>query len=83
MLSLLPTSLTSNGLLEAVRTAPPAVYLLLAALLLLIALRVLRSLRRAFMPLGALLQTVTATFVVTITVGLALVLLAAAAVSTH
>jgi hypothetical protein len=83
MLSSFLTSSASNDLLDMVRTAPPVAYLLLAALCLVVALRLLRYLRKAFMPLGALLQMVTATLVVTVAVGVALLLVAAAAVSAH
>ena len=74
---------SAGSLLDAARATPPVVYLLLATLSLLVALRVLRFLRRASMPLGALLQLATATAVVTVAVGAAILLMAAAAVTSH
>ena len=83
MLSTPPTALVSNGLLNAALTAPPFVYLLLAALSLSVALRALSHLRRAFPPLSALIQIVATTIAATVAVGVALLLMAAAAVGTH
>ncbi|GAB2591517.1 hypothetical protein Aab01nite_38950 [Paractinoplanes abujensis] len=81
MLTSLPTSLGNAGLLDTVRSAPPIVYLALAAVSLLVALRIMRALRKAFMPLGALLQAAAGIAVVSVAVVLALVLVAAAALS--
>ena len=83
MLSSLPTSTASSDLLQTMRDIPTVVYLLLAALSLLTALRMMGFLRRAFLPLGALFRAVLATAVITGAVVLALVLVAAAAVSAH
>jgi hypothetical protein len=55
--------------------APAALYLLIAMLCLAVALR---SLRRALIPIGLLLQAVAATALVTLAVGAAIVLLTAA-----
>lgn len=79
----LPTSLASTNadLLESVRSAPPLVYLALAAVSLLVALRIMRSLRKAFMPLGALLQAAAGIAVVSVAVVIALVLVAMAALN--
>jgi hypothetical protein len=82
MFSSLPTSSASNPL-DAMRDVPTAVYLLLAAVSLLSALRMMGYLRRAFLPFWALLRAVAATVVVTAAVVLALVLVTAAAVSAH
>jgi hypothetical protein len=82
MFSFLPTSSASN-LLETMRDVPTAVYLLLAALFLVSALRIMSYLRRAFLPVGVMLRAVAATVVVTAAVVLALVLVAAAAFSAH
>jgi hypothetical protein len=56
----------------------PIVYLVLAALSLLVALRLMK---RALAPIGALVQAVAAAAVVVVTIGLALVLVVAAAFS--
>ncbi|MDY7085827.1 MAG: hypothetical protein SYR96_12045 [Actinomycetota bacterium] len=72
---------TNADLLETVRSAPPLVYLALAAVSLLVALRIMRSLRQAFMPLGALLQAAAGIAVVSVAVVFALILVAAAALS--
>ncbi|GID97180.1 hypothetical protein ACFQFC_02765 [Amorphoplanes digitatis] len=80
MFSSVPTS-SANNPLDAMRDVPTAVYLLLAALALLSALRMMGDLRRAFPPFWALVHAVAATAVVTAAVVLALVLVVAAAVS--
>jgi|tagenome__1003787_1003787.scaffolds.fasta_scaffold19389564_2 hypothetical protein len=76
------TVLASNDFRDAVRVAPPVVHLLLAVLSVVVALRPAGRLRRAFLPLGALLQIVTATVAATIAAGVALLPMAAAAVGT-
>lgn len=79
----LPTALatTNADLLETVRSAPPLLYLALAAVSLLVALRIMRSLRKAFMPLGALLQAAAGIAVVSVAVVFALLLVAMAALN--
>jgi hypothetical protein len=57
-----------------------AVYLFIAMLCLVIALRFIK---RALVPIGPLLQAIAATAVVTLAVGAALVLLTAALMSGH
>jgi hypothetical protein len=83
MLSFFPGSSASNDLADAVRSFPPVVYLLLAAVCLVVALRLLGYLRKAFMPLRALLQMASATLILAVAVGVALLLVAAAAVGVH
>ena len=83
MLSSLPTAPPDGDVLDVLRSVPSSVYLVLAALSLLIALRVLRSLRRGLLPLGMLLHAAAAMVVLAGAVGVALVLVAAAAVSAH
>jgi hypothetical protein len=57
---------------------PVALYLIIAILCLVIALRFLR---RVLIPIGPLLQAIAATAIVTLAVGAALVLLTAALMS--
>jgi hypothetical protein len=61
-------------------TDQPLVFLVLAAFFLLIALRFMK---RALAPVGALVQAFAAATLVAVSIGAALVLLAAAAFGTH
>jgi hypothetical protein len=75
--------LTSPAEFDAIAaswTDQPIVYLVLAALSLLLALRLMK---RALAPVGALVQAVAAAAVVAFAITLALVLVAAAAFSSH
>jgi hypothetical protein len=75
-----PTSPANFDAIPASWTDQPIVYLVLAALSLLLALRFMK---RALAPIGALVQAVAAAAMVAVSVGAALVLLAAAAFTTH
>jgi hypothetical protein len=86
MLSNLPLSPAGYGAIAELRSIQPALhaprllYLALAAVLLVIALRFVR---RALAPIGALVQAVAAAAVVAFATGLALILVVAAALSGH
>jgi len=75
-----PTSPASFDIFDVSWADQPIVYLTLAAVALLIALRLMK---RALAPIGALVQAVAAAAVVAFTIGLALVLVVAAAFSGH
>jgi hypothetical protein len=75
--------LTSPAEFDAIAaswTDQPIVYLVVAALSLLLALRLMK---RALAPVGALVQAFAAATLVAVSIGAALVLLAAAAFGTH
>ena len=84
MLPRLPTSPASTHAFDVSLPSSPALpdlgplYLVLAAFLLLIALRFMK---RALAPIGALVQAVAAAALVVFTIGAALVFLVAAAIS--
>jgi hypothetical protein len=59
---------------------PAVLYLVIAIVCLIVALRFLK---RALVPLGPLLQAIAATAVITLAIGAALVLLTAALLSGH
>src|SRR5215213_3822339 len=80
MLPHFPTSPARFDAITASWTDQPLVFLVLAAFFLLIALRFMR---RALAPVGALVQAVAAAALVAVSIGAALVLLAAAAFITH
>jgi hypothetical protein len=78
------SSCTSTSLphdaITASWSAHPLLYLVLAALFLLVALRFMK---RALAPVGALVQAVAAAALVAVSIGAALVLVAVAAFTTH
>jgi hypothetical protein len=80
MLPHLPTSPARLDVIPASWTDHQLVVLVLAVFFLVIALRFMK---RALAPIGALVQAVAAAGLVAVSVGAALVLLAAAAFTTH
>ena len=74
------TAPATNGSFDVGWLDRPIVYLALAAISLVIALRFLR---RAVAPIGALLQAATAAIVAVLTIGLALALIAVAAIGSR